>query len=113
MLQRKSRRLVARAVKEAEAKRFEDEHALHMDEDGAKLASAECLLQRCRDYEIALITQQVSLAPTNTALNSKTSSEAQCLALHSCSRGRHLEKQQQYRFQIPRALIETACLSTE
>jgi hypothetical protein len=58
-LQRKSRRLVARAVKEAEAKRFEDEHALHVDGTAPNGADSEFLLQRCLESEIALITQQV------------------------------------------------------
>lgn len=66
-VQRKSRRLVARAVKEAEAKRFEDEHALHLDDSASNAAAAECLLQRCRDFEVALITQQAS-SPQITAL---------------------------------------------
>ncbi len=54
MQQRKSRRLVARAVKEADAQGPGDDHALSVDGTGAAF-----LLQRCSDSELALITSQV------------------------------------------------------
>lgn len=57
MQQRKSRRLVARAVKEAEAKKSEDEHGLSgVDCEGA---NADFLLQRCSESELALVTGEV------------------------------------------------------
>ncbi len=54
--QRKSRRLVARAVKEKDSKRPEDELALSETLDGG----AAFLLERCSENELAFLTSQVS-----------------------------------------------------
>ena len=54
MQQRKSRRLVARAVKEADAQRPDDDHAL----SGVDGMGASFLLQRCSEIELALLTSQ-------------------------------------------------------
>ncbi|CAL8469552.1 g9093 [Coccomyxa elongata] len=53
--QRKSRRLVARAVKETDSKRPEDELALSETLDGG----AAFLLERCSESELAFLTSQV------------------------------------------------------
>ena len=55
MQQRKSRRLVAKAEKQAETRQFDDEHALSSN---GQLGTS-CLLQSCSAEDVALLASQV------------------------------------------------------